>query len=999
MMRRIGFRVCAARLATVALSSCLRCLSSDVNHDDVVRAVKARGLFDDASIKNAVERLMGGLSDSSYGKYYSAEEVTAHVHGYLCAKANNELGDQFQHFHEGADCAFYICKKDQKSQLATVRRLAQFVGRERETKVSISTRGYTTDDGDICVYTLKLRPFINPTPAEGETSISQLASTQFLEERSPEVLERYQSLLLRFQGSVVPVFAVTDGNDGELCFSLAISAERTFYMASLHAMIQEIPGAVVLRSFSETFSNEVHIYTFYIRGATSEQLADCASMIGLLPNRPTNTIMRLHENMVFSVEQTVYTDAAIVFAFYFTPSPTTDDYAHLRSLLVKEPNGVNRLNALRTSLSLEMMSERYIGTLIGLYPEFMIEIFEDFRRGTTPESRQSIRDKIAARFREDQRSAHDLEIFITFLRFNEVILKHNFFKQEKVALCFRLDPAFLQSLEYPRVPHGVFLLAGGQWRGFHVRFTDIARGGVRMIISKENAYRRNKRTVFQENYNLAHTQLLKNKDIPEGGSKGTILVSSRCMTRFDHARCQRFFLQYIDGMLDVILPGESGIVDNLKQEEIIFLGPDENTAGTFPSVGALHSKRRNYTAWKSFTTGKDTSMGGIPHDEYGMTTRSVRTMVRGIYGKLNLNEAEMTKFQTGGPDGDLGSNEILQSKEKVMAMSDISASLHDPNGIDRKELARLAKERLQLRHFDKSKLSSQGFLVLTEDKNVTLPDGNCVADGAVFRDEFYFTKYSDADVFVPCGGRPRSVTLDNVGRFLKVPDATGEAMLAGKFENTKDLKYKIIVEGANLFISQGARLALERCGVVLIKDASANKGGVTSSSLEVYAGLALSDEEHARYMCAASSETVPEFYKDYVKDIITRIENNAQREFEAIWRDHELHPGMAKTLIADALSEKNVKMRANILASDVFKNQELMRYILLQYTPKTLLSVVPLEVLMERVPVGYQQAICAMWLASEYVYTKGMDSNEFDFFKFMNTHLELATALAKEQGR
>lgn len=31
--------------------------------------------------------------------------------------------------------------------------------------------------------------------------------------------------------------------------------------------------------------------------------------------------------------------------------------------------------------------------------------------------------------------------------------------------------------------------------------------------------------LFDENYNLASTQSLKNKDIPEGGAKGTILPS------------------------------------------------------------------------------------------------------------------------------------------------------------------------------------------------------------------------------------------------------------------------------------------------------------------------------------------------------------------------------------------------------------------------------------------------------------------------------------------
>jgi glutamate dehydrogenase len=42
-------------------------------------------------------------------------------------------------------------------------------------------------------------------------------------------------------------------------------------------------------------------------------------------------------------------------------------------------------------------------------------------------------------------------------------------------------------------------------------------------------------------------------------------------------------------------------------------------------------------------------------------------------------------------------------------------------------------------------------------------------------------------------------------------------------------------------------------GVVLFKDASANKGGVTSSSLEVLVGLGLSDTEYLELMTSQNS--------------------------------------------------------------------------------------------------------------------------------------------------
>lgn len=79
-------------------------------------------------------------------------------------------------------------------------------------------------------------------------------------------------------------------------------------------------------------------------------------MVTLLPYRAYNEINRLHEAGKLTAQESVFVSAAVVFAMYFTPSPTDDDYRHVRSIVQKEPNGVNRLNSLRLSLSQEMMS-------------------------------------------------------------------------------------------------------------------------------------------------------------------------------------------------------------------------------------------------------------------------------------------------------------------------------------------------------------------------------------------------------------------------------------------------------------------------------------------------------------------------------------------------------------------------------------------------------------------------------------------------------------------
>lgn len=86
------------------------------------------------------------------------------------------------------------------------------------------------------------------------------------------------------------------------------------------------------------------------------------------------------------------------------------------------------------------------------------------------------------------------------------------------------------------------------------------------------------------------------------------------------------------------------------------------------------------------------------------------------------------------------------------------------------------------------------------------PAGEIIPDGTDFRNNFHFRV--KADLFVPCGGRPEAVNISNVSNLI---DAEGKP------------NFKYVVEGANLFFTQQARLFLEKKGVVLFKDSSTNK--------------------------------------------------------------------------------------------------------------------------------------------------------------------------------
>ena len=235
------------------------------------------------------------------------------------------------------------------------------------------------------------------------------------------------------------------------------------------------------------------------------------------------------------------------------------------------------------------------------------------------------------------------------------------------------------------------------------------------------------------------------------------------------------------------------------------------------------------------------------------------------------------------------------------------------------------------------------------------------------------------------------MTLATVHKFVTGLETTGQAMLEGKVGNlagTGKLRFKYIIEGANLFFTHDARLALEKVGVVMVKDSSANKGGVSSSSLEVLAGLALSDEEYTRHMCE-SHGVFPDFYKHYVEGIKLRIQDNARREFECLWRESRRGKcGGMITLVSDELSQRIVNMRKYVSESTLFENKQLVRYILKKYVPAALLEIVPIDVLMQRVPTNYVRSIFAIWIASDYVYTTGLDANEFTFFQYLHPHRE-----------
>ena len=91
-------------------------------------------------------------------------------------------------------------------------------------------------------------------------------------------------------------------------------------------------------------------------------------------------------------------------------------------------------------------------------------------------------------------------------------LRTNYYVPGRFGLCLRLDPSFLSNKDRPELPYGVFFVHGRDFNGFHVRFQDIARGGLRVVRPRSQSQMvRESERLYDEVYGLSFAQQLKNK--------------------------------------------------------------------------------------------------------------------------------------------------------------------------------------------------------------------------------------------------------------------------------------------------------------------------------------------------------------------------------------------------------------------------------------------------------------------------------------------------------
>ncbi len=535
--------------------------------------------------------------------------------------------------------------------------------------------------------------------------------------------------------------------------------------------------------------------------------------------------------------------------------------------------------------------------------------------------------------RRDTNELTERNVLQAFLELPGLLQKSNLVVSDRQCLAFRVASNFFEVDENFDLPFGIFYVYGNGFDGFHLRFRDVARGGMRLVRTRNREhYLFESQRLFTEVFDLAWAQNLKNKDIPEGGAKAVVMVKPG----IDPVKIGR---RFVDALLDLTLPSYANLHLYYTDPEYLYLGPDENVTPELIDWIVENARTRGYPFFNTFISSKPKL--GINHKQYGVTSEGVIVFLTQCLKEKGIDPTKdrFTVKLTGGPDGDVGGNAIrflirdFGERVKIVAVADGSGCAIDPVGLQHTALMRLVDSGQAIAMLNPSSLSKEGSI-----------SGVQTLEQQSLRNNLHFRIQSD--VFLPCGGRPGSINQFNVEMFFR--------------SNGQPLS-EIIVEGANLFITPVARKILSDRGVWVIKDSSANKCGVICSSFEIIAGMLLNDDQFLAIK------------PDYVRQVIATLKRLAEVEAISLFQERRRQPLLSFPEISVMVSQQIIEV-AQVIESQMPKWTSQHWAAAVQKAqanlPASLLAVAsenPLGLL----PEAYRRQMVSALLASRLVYREG----------------------------
>ncbi|MEP6980647.1 MAG: NAD-glutamate dehydrogenase domain-containing protein, partial [Nakamurella sp.] len=387
---------------------------------------------------------------------------------------------------------------------------------------------------------------------------------------------------------------------------------------------------------------------------------------------------------------------------------------------------------------------------------------------------------------------------------------------------FKLAPQRLAQLPKPVPAHEIWVYSP-RVEGVHLRFGDIARGGLRWSDRPEDF-----RT---EVLGLVKAQEVKNAVIVPVGAKGGFVVKSaptptgdaaadREAFRAEGVRCYRMFIQ---GLLDItdnrsgttIVPPPQ-VVRHDGDDSYLVVAADKGTA-TFSDIANAVAVENGFWLGDAFASG---GSAGYDHKKMGITARGAWESVKQHFHELGLDtqSEDFTVVGVGDMSGDVFGNGMLLSDHiRLVAAFDHRHVFVDPTPdaaagyTERRRLFDLP--RSSWADYDTTLISAGGGVWPRTVKSIPISDEMRAALGLA--DDI--TSLAPTELINAVLLAPVDLLFNGgVGTYVKATAET-HAQVGDKANDAvrvdgAELRVRVVGEGGNLGFTQLGRIEFARAG-------------------------------------------------------------------------------------------------------------------------------------------------------------------------------------------
>ncbi len=488
---------------------------------------------------------------------------------------------------------------------------------------------------------------------------------------------------------------------------------------------------------------------------------------------------------------------------------------------------------------------------------FDVRFRPDHPLASSKASRQQVEDSLVQEIEnglQDVPSLDDDRVIRSLRGMLTAIVRTNFFCLDQlqgeipVALSFKICSKDVPGIPAP-VPYAEIFVHSTLVEGVHLRGGKIARGGLRWS-DRADDFR-------TEVLGLAKAQNVKNSVIVPVGAKGGFIprqLPAGGSRDEIYAAGTLAYQSFISSLLSVtdntkgtrVIPPE-GVMRHDGDDPYLVVAADKGTAA-FSDVANAISQKAGFWLDDAFASG---GSAGYDHKKMGITARGAWEAVKRHFREMNrdIQSEPFTAIGVGDMSGDVfGNGMLLSDKTRLLAAFDHRDIFIDPDPdpaisfAERKRLFEMSRSSWQ--DYNQRLISNGGGVFSRSEKQITLsPEIKTMLGLQVDRmppsELMTAILQCDADLmwFGGIGTYIRASSESNADAGDKANDAIRIA--------ARQLKAKVIGEGANLGMTQLARIEFALDGGRINTDAIDNSAGVNSSDVEVNLKIALGSAEMA----------------------------------------------------------------------------------------------------------------------------------------------------------